>query len=110
MAYLYYQQLGNTLGHPTNLAPFKNIDLNGQQTAYWSGTEVSGSPGSAWIFGLNYGSQHNDGENDYLFALANCPGQLLDNGVPPTVPEPGTFMLLGTGIAGLVLVRRRLKK
>jgi hypothetical protein len=77
MAYLYYTQLGNTLGNSANTGPFSQIQNDGYGTAYWSGTEVSAYPGAAWIFGASYGSQHNDNESDNLFAAAVRPGQLF---------------------------------
>jgi Ice-binding-like/PEP-CTERM motif len=44
----------------------------------------------------------------------NAAGELVpvtaNGGPPPTIPEPGTFLLIGSGLAGLVAFRKRSKK
>jgi hypothetical protein len=98
MGHLYYTELGNAAGGPlTNTGPFTNL----QQLYYWSGTEYSADPHYAWDFDTNGGNQTNYDKGLSLYAIAVRPGDVS------AVPEPGTMLLLGTGLAGLIVFRKR---
>lgn len=112
MGHLYYTELGNkgyydTSGNPqsgwglTNNGEFANL----LPYWYWFDTEYASNPVWAWAFTTETGSQNTDYKVDDILAIAVRPGQVSS---ASAVPEPSTMLLLGAGLAGLVLYRRRL--
>ena len=98
MGELYYTALGNPAGGPlSNTGPFKNL----QSLDYWSGTEYAPNPDGAWTFYTGPGIQYAYLKSTDLYALAVRPGDLVP------VPEPGTVALLLSGLAGVMVMRRR---
>ena len=98
MGELYYMALGNVAGGLLlNTGPFKNL----QQSFHWSGTEFAPDPTFAWYFNTNGGDQNARGKFFVLSALAVRPGDVA------AVPEPGTVALLLSGLAGVMVMRRR---
>ena len=97
MGELYYTALGNPAGGPlSNTGPFKNL----LSTVYWSGTQFARS-NDAWAFDTSIGFQGGTSGVGGLFALAVRPGDLVP------IPEPGTVALLLSGLAGVMVMRRR---
>ena len=98
MGELYYTALGNAAGGPlSNTGPFKNL----QSYAYWSGTEYAPDPSGAWDFLTDFGLQYAEVKYYGLYALAVRPGDVA------AVPEPGMVALLLSGLAGVMVMRRR---
>ena len=104
MGALYYTALGNAAGGPlSNTGPFKNL----QSYVSWSGTEYASDTRYAWNFGTYSGGHYASGgqyanfKYYYFYALAVRPGDVA------AVPEPGLVALLLSGLAGVMVMRRR---
>lgn len=108
MGHLYYTELGNLGYYSTtgvyqpgcglkNKGEFKNLVESG----YWSGTEYAHYPDIAWYFSMDYGYQGSNGGSGTDYGLAVREGQVS------TVPVPGAFWLLGSGLIGIVDLSRR---
>ena len=98
MGELYYTALGNAAGGPlSNTGPFKNLP----SVIYWSGTEHPSDPDAAWGIDFFNGIQSGYRKLGDLSALAVRPGDVA------AVPEPGTVALLLSGLAGVMVMRRR---
>jgi hypothetical protein len=103
MAQLFYGGLGQvanssiTTTHNANYSLFSNV----QSYVYWSGTETSADPSVAYSFSTSNGFQSGYDKRNDFYALAVSPGDVS------AVPEPGAAWLLGSGLLGLVGLRRR---
>ena len=114
MGHLFYEDLGNlayldAVGAMQpgfglqSTADFDNL----VESYYWSGTEYSGNADHAWTFSTEHGYQGLVDMPSGGYGLAVRSGQVS---VTTPVPEPSTFLLLGAGLGGLALCRRRAKK
>jgi hypothetical protein len=95
---LFYSELSGTAG---NNIPNTPTFTNEQASAYWSGTEYASYPGSAWFFYTVSGLQINHDKYNQDYAWAVSPGQVS------AVPVPGAVWLMGTGLLGLLGLKRR---
>lgn len=108
MGHLFYSELGGVAGQSIlsssdpDLSKFTNL----QAYYYWSATEFAPDTGYAWYFSFYDGDQYAYYKGDDLFALAVSPGDVgaANNN---TVPEPQTLALVGLGLLGLAVARRR---
>ncbi len=120
MAYMFHNNLGNNSfydqwGYSRNVGdfglvnsgPFINIMVGTpvQYFGYWSESYDGRNPGDPWVyyFGLGYQLSRNENELHYVWAVH-------DGDIGATTPIPTAFWLLGSGLLGLLGVRRKLQK
>lgn len=104
MGHLYYTELGGTYnssilfsGDP-DLSLFRNIT----SFIYWSGTVYAPDPVSNAMAFILIGHQGYGLQSNEFYAWA-----VRDGDVASAVPEPGSALLVGLGLAGLAATRRR---
>ena len=75
--------------------------INAHTYAYWSGTEYAGSPSNIWYFDTSNGYHGFSVKDNQFYAWAVSPGNVA------AVPVPGAVWLFGTGMLGLLGLKRR---
>lgn len=95
---MFYTELGGTAGSPM---PNTTNFTNEKDYAYWFSTEYEPNPDIAWIFNIDGGTQGYGFKNTQYYAWAVTPGQVA------TVPAPGALWLMGSGLLGVLSLKRR---
>lgn len=108
LGYLYHITLGNTADRANVLPLHTGFFDNLWSVNYWSSTidpKYFGNPGKAFAFDFSSGRQGAALMDQYISysALAVYDGKIS------AIPEPGILVLLGTGLAWLVVARRNMK-
>ncbi|MEQ1638593.1 MAG: DUF1566 domain-containing protein [Methylococcales bacterium] len=106
MGHLFYHELGGLAGHTLSsthnanygLFRFRDSTLN---YAYWSGTESAADPNFAWYFSTVTGIQYDNTKDKEYLAWAVRTGDVA------VVPVPAAVWLLGSGLLGLLGLRRQ---
>ena len=100
MGELFYNELGGIAG---NSIPNSNYFSNVQAYLYWSSTEYSSDPKYmyAWLFNTFTGNQGATFKSSQYYAWAVSPGNIA------AVPVPSALLLFGTGLLGLLSLKRR---
>jgi hypothetical protein len=94
-----HSELGNPLGGPlTETGPFSNT-----QSYYWSDTEYAPLPISAWVFVFDVGYQYGGPKSASRSVWAVRGGGVS----PEVIPEPASLLLIGSGLFGLIALRRQ---
>ncbi len=130
LAHLFYDELDNLALYDTsgklrrsgyglkNTGPFDNLK---SYYRYWYGTNYKNKyylrhPDFAWFFDFWSGLQGGQPDNRFGVGIAVRPADVSfasstgGSGGASPVPEPSTLLLLGSGLAGVVSVRKGLKK
>jgi hypothetical protein len=114
LAYMYYINLGyaaNTGHNPSLPAPTSsnyNPFINLTYRAYWTETPNPLRAGQSWAFHFHFGSSEIGGNTDPSRVWLVRDGDVA--ALQQSVPEPGTLGLLGLGLAGIGLIRRKRKQ
>jgi hypothetical protein len=100
MGELFYNELGGIAG---NSIPNSNYFSNVQAYLYWSSTEYSSDPKYmySWLFNTFTGNQGATFKSYQYYAWAVSPGNIA------AVPVPSALLLFGTGLLGLLSLKRR---
>ncbi len=116
IGHLFYESLGNTgklakdATSETDYESTYGLEETGpfshlEEQNYWSAIKDSSETGTVWFFGFAEGYQQ-AGPNDFSrLALAVRAGEVT----AATVPGPATLLLLGSGLAGLCVFRKRIR-
>lgn len=99
MGHLYYDELKNSGTGLINTGPFLNL----RSDFYWSEEIYKPVMASAWGFDFRNGNQVWSSTTWLSSAIAVRGGDIA------TVPEPTSILLIGSGLAGLVGLKRRKK-
>lgn len=79
------------------VGPFSDV----QSYGYWSGTEYAPNRNGTWVFITGSGFQSYYGKGSQFYTWAITPGQVA------AVPVPGAVWLFGSGLLGLLGLKRR---
>ncbi len=102
MGSLFYDSLGGKLlDPPLSEGPLSNMMLD---KYYWTGTETGSAFAITYGFDFNYGWSIQVGSNGSAYAMAVAEGNMAP---AAHVPIPGAAVLMGSGLAGLAVFRRR---
>ena len=96
---LFLTELKDTSGL-TNTGPFDNL----KAVAYWSDTVDPNNTSHVFDFHGNDGTQQSHSETDQNYGLVCVTGDV--DPISP-VPEPGTVLLVGTGLAAFAMISKR---
>jgi hypothetical protein len=101
---LFYNELGGRVGsNIPNTTTFDNEQEHADWYGYWLSTEFAPNPYGAYDFETAYGYQGMGSKLMLIpfYAWAVSPGQVA------AVPVPGAVWLMGSGILGLLSLKRR---
>lgn len=114
MGHIYYSELGLESWYDRGYVLATNEELNETNfdtlnaAEYWTGTEWSGDPTfTAWNFNFSKGNRNAAVKYDNLHLGY---GLAVHSGDVSAVPIPGAVWLLGSGLIGIVGIRRKIKK
>ncbi len=99
LSQLFYSELG---GSATNIIPDSTTFSNEEAFFYWLDTENALYASDAWSFDTFDGGYLGAGsKTNHFYAWAVSPGQV------PAVPVPSAVWLMGSGLLGLLRLKRR---
>lgn len=106
MGHLYYDELHNSAGWLTNQGPFTTL-LAGYEGYCWTSIPSAfygnGTPYAYWRFAFRSGNQASYSDYHEMRAFA-----VHDGNVGASVPVPAAVWLLGSGLLGLIGLRRKM--